>query len=148
MDKCNCYHTIETLHYNTSLCPHSYYKTIGVCWGTKEREECSCGGDETKCDFYPEKRAAAQVREVTKKFNTETWIEESDGGYPDGMPKSKYRHRLCEVENKTIEHVYPYCPYCGKKITHIKVLRDGFEQVKMEHFKKQGYTCEIIKQEF
>lgn len=27
-----------------------------VCNGTKEREECSCGGDESKCDFYPEKR--------------------------------------------------------------------------------------------
>ena len=28
----------------------------GVCWGTKEREACSCGGDASKCDFYPEKR--------------------------------------------------------------------------------------------
>lgn len=28
----------------------------GVCYGTKECEPCACGGDETKCDFYPEKR--------------------------------------------------------------------------------------------
>ena len=23
-----------------------------VCWGTKEREACSCGGNRAKCDFY------------------------------------------------------------------------------------------------
>ena len=27
-----------------------------VCNGTRERDECSCGGDRTKCDFYPEVR--------------------------------------------------------------------------------------------
>ena len=33
---------------------------IGVCWGTKEIDECSCGGDRTKCDFYPEVRDKAK----------------------------------------------------------------------------------------
>ena len=42
------------------------YQNKGECWGTRERDLCSCGGDETKCDFYPEKRAAAQAREVIK----------------------------------------------------------------------------------
>lgn len=28
-----------------------------LCCGTKEMEECSCGGDTSKCNFYPEKRA-------------------------------------------------------------------------------------------
>ncbi len=28
----------------------------GRCKGTKEQEECSCGGLCSKCDFYPEKR--------------------------------------------------------------------------------------------
>ena len=23
-----------------------------VCYGTKEREECTCGGDKNKCNFY------------------------------------------------------------------------------------------------
>lgn len=32
---------------------------IGVCWGTKECEACSCGGDESKCDFYEDKRKKA-----------------------------------------------------------------------------------------
>ena len=35
--RCDCYHT-------------EYGKP--QCWGTKEREECSCGGDMKKCDFY------------------------------------------------------------------------------------------------
>lgn len=29
---------------------------IGVCWGTKEMEACSCRGNEADCDFYPDKR--------------------------------------------------------------------------------------------
>lgn len=32
---------------------------IGECWGTKEREECDCGGDTSKCTFYPEVREKA-----------------------------------------------------------------------------------------
>ena len=34
---CECYKT-------------EYGKT--VCYGTKEREACSCGGDKNKCNFY------------------------------------------------------------------------------------------------
>ena len=34
---------------------------VGVCWGTAERDACSCGGDKSKCDFYP------SVREEEKK---------------------------------------------------------------------------------
>jgi Lar family restriction alleviation protein len=30
-----------------------------VCWGTKEKEGCRCGGDRRKCDFYPEVRRKA-----------------------------------------------------------------------------------------
>lgn len=37
------------------------YKTVSLCFGTKERYRCSCGGDRTKCDFYPE------IREEAKK---------------------------------------------------------------------------------
>lgn len=44
-NKCNCYHE----EYGTA-----------ECWGTKERELCSCNGDQTKCDFYPDVRAKAK----------------------------------------------------------------------------------------
>lgn len=36
-------------------CYYSEYG-YGVCWGTKEREACSCGGDRSLCDHYPESR--------------------------------------------------------------------------------------------
>ena len=46
------------------------------CLGTKEVETCSCGGDESKCDFYPEKRKAAQ-----KTLNTaEMWLKAQEDG--------------------------------------------------------------------
>lgn len=35
-------------------------KLIGVCMDTKEMEECHCGGDITKCDFYHDKRMASK----------------------------------------------------------------------------------------
>ena len=61
--KCDYYHTqVKTRYtYNQftgSPIPHDI--EVGVCWGTKETDECNCGGDRTKCDFYPE------VREKTK----------------------------------------------------------------------------------
>ena len=46
------------------------------CLGTKEVETCSCGGDESKCDFYPEKRKAAK-----KMLNTaEMWLKAQEDG--------------------------------------------------------------------
>lgn len=37
---------------------------VGTCWGTAERDACSCGGDKSKCDFY------STVREEEKKSLT------------------------------------------------------------------------------
>ena len=51
------------------------YKTIQICNGTKEREECSCDGDESKCNFYPEKR------KEKKMMNTaEMWLKAQEDG--------------------------------------------------------------------
>ena len=57
MDNCSCYHTRKKLVYGNRFFgswPHEI--AVGECWGTRERDECSCGGDTSKCDFYPEKR--------------------------------------------------------------------------------------------
>ena len=41
------------------------------CLGTKEVETCSCGGDESQCDFYPEKRKVSE-----NKMNTAAmWLK-------------------------------------------------------------------------
>ena len=60
----------------------------------------------------------------------EKWIEIEDGAYPDGFPKTKYKHRSCESVSKA----YPYCPYCGKKITHIKTIYKEFDFVWKDKF--------------
>ena len=38
-----------------------------VCYGTKELEECSYGGDRRKCDFYEEVRLKASAAEGVNK---------------------------------------------------------------------------------
>lgn len=46
-----------------------------VCNGTRERDICSCGGDRTKCDFYPEVREKAK-KEQEPRFGE--WISVND----------------------------------------------------------------------
>ena len=45
MSICLCYHDEQ-----------NFLHECGVCYGTKEKEPCSCGGDPAKCDFYEEVR--------------------------------------------------------------------------------------------
>lgn len=73
MGQCNCYEARqETIYAPTA----SYSRPYGVCLGTKEIDRCNCYGDESKCDFYPEKRKAAQ-----KMLNTaEMWLKAQEDG--------------------------------------------------------------------
>ena len=43
---CSCYNIINNLP---------------VCFGTKEKDTCNCGGDKRKCDFYDYVRERANV---------------------------------------------------------------------------------------
>ena len=60
MSVCSCYRDME-----------NWLHERGVCYGTKECEPCSCGGDESKCNFYPEKSKpqtnADRIRAMTDK---------------------------------------------------------------------------------
>ena len=69
MGQCDCYNVrIDRIYGNEAK--------YGVCLGTKEIDRCDCGGDESKCDFYPEKRKAAE-----KKMNTaEMWLKAQEDG--------------------------------------------------------------------
>lgn len=58
MKKCDCYVEDRQLSDYTPLMK-PIYKTVSLCFGTKERDRCSCGGDRTKCDFYPEVKEKA-----------------------------------------------------------------------------------------
>ena len=57
MSKCNSYHeSYQCIDFTRGMC-----KVRSECWGTRERDECSCGGDTEKCDFYPEKRKKSKI---------------------------------------------------------------------------------------
>ena len=70
--KCASCGTVARSEYATPYCAFcgSYMKNYreqpckcwhkdNICWGTKEREECTCGGDQRKCNFYEEVRRRA-----------------------------------------------------------------------------------------
>lgn len=61
------------------------------CWGTKEREVCSCGGDTTKCTFYPEIRleALAKKNRELKIKKLKLFLE-----HPDVYPIEDYRDEI------------------------------------------------------
>ena len=61
MDKaiCDCYEEKSVWRYRYEpILRRTLSKkvTISICNGTREREECYCGGDRKKCDFYKEVR--------------------------------------------------------------------------------------------
>lgn len=62
MEKCDCWVVISN-------------SDKAVCYGTKECEECTCNGDVSKCNFYPEKR------KEKKTMNTaEMWLKAQEDG--------------------------------------------------------------------
>lgn len=92
MEKCSCYHEREVCY---SSCPPKF-RTYGICYGTRECEECNCGGDESKCTFYPEKRKKAE-----KTMNTaEMWINAQEDGetYVSKNAEAIYSKELGLVE--------------------------------------------------
>lgn len=124
MNKCDCYHTQTKRQYTYNPItgdPMGHDVDIGVCWGTKECEECSCGGDETKCDFYPEVRQKAR-KERKPKFGE--WISVEDRlpsksesvlSYSAlGVAICNYssKHKLFNAyDDNTIEDARGYCLY-------------------------------------
>lgn len=62
---CDAYHT--QLDYNNGL--------ISVCFGTKEREECTCGGDTEKCNFYKFGYLPKTVNKAQNNMSYEEYME-------------------------------------------------------------------------
>ena len=68
---CSCYHTRTERHYYTDY-ERGFNSAIGIkgdyedreipeCWGTREKDVCSCKGDMCKCDFYEDIRKKAKI---------------------------------------------------------------------------------------
>lgn len=108
MNKCDCYHVYDKWIY--SYCPYTgqpekHIKDVGVCLGTKEVDECSCGGDRTRCNFYPH---------VREKAKNDSWII-TENGCVITCPKCGERLELCYPDGTEVRYL-PYCPWCGKKL--------------------------------
>ena len=59
VNKCSCFEESFVADYvatRSAGLGDVLYRKECRCRGTKEQDACSCGGDELKCDFYPEKR--------------------------------------------------------------------------------------------
>jgi hypothetical protein len=76
---------------------------VGTCWGTAERDACSCGGDKSKCDFYPsvrkeEKKPVTNYDSLVRKSPEElaAWISKIAGCCGnDYCGRSCPLHTLC-----------------------------------------------------
>lgn len=134
-NKCHCYHkqpkTRYTYHPITGS-PIGNNIMVGVCWGTKETEECSCGGDETKCDFYPDVRAKAK-KKTKKNITIEDAIEHFKYGISHDIfsePVTTYAEMAIEALEKQLKdeddgywfllddcaNEGVYCSKCRKKV--------------------------------
>ena len=93
MKRCDCYNArVETIESKYG----SFIDAYGVCLGTKEQNRCNCYGDESKCDFYPEKRKAAE-----KKMNTaEMWLKAQE----DGKTYIVKQQTLCYSKQRGLFH--------------------------------------------
>ena len=80
MEKCSCYHTRNKIEYKlkshtpiSELFNPTFHeeikKEVGVCFGTKECEECSCDGDRSRCNFYPEVKLKVQKEEIENSLD-------------------------------------------------------------------------------
>ena len=77
MGRCNCWEErIEYKPLHNIIGNPDVAIPYGVCLGTKEVDRCDCDGDESKCDFYPEKRKAAERGLTT----AEMWLKAQEDG--------------------------------------------------------------------
>lgn len=73
MDKCECYkwgQRFECRYYEDGR-PFGIMVGYNYCTGTKECDACSCGGDRTKCDFYPDVKMKALYKLKGIKTNAD-----------------------------------------------------------------------------
>ena len=90
MSKCDCYQfetkrrylsNIDKITYTLAterLAPEYIDEEVGVCYGTKEKDVCNCGGDRRKCSFYERVRAEA-AEEKKNLSTTKDVLEEIEG---------------------------------------------------------------------
>jgi hypothetical protein len=100
MVKCSCYQ-IEEIIYKNRYNNIQYVETKHICNGTKERDECSCGGDRLKCSFYPEVRLKA-AKEVGCEYLSSDSTQKPINSELEIL-ELKEKVRALETQNKTLK---------------------------------------------
>ena len=85
MDMCSSYHT-ETGE--------------ARCWGTREMDPCSCGGDRRQCSFYPEVREQAEREHPRMNRTLPEQLRAMEAGYKRMSPhaRSLIQQAASEIE--------------------------------------------------
>ena len=122
MGRCDCYNVrIDRIYGNETK--------YGVCLGTKEIDRCNCGGDESQCDFYPEKRKAAE-----KMLNTaEMWLKAQEDGkiYECINGDIAYSKAMGLVEKDDFNKVWELSNWDWDKAKALDNLLGGCEWIEM-----------------
>lgn len=96
MPNCPCFKEIKIAYYNY---PEETIETR--CLGTKEMDLCSCNGDESKCNFYPEVRKRAKEMELNPSISSrlDTVITDIKGLDLNGFSneETKRKHIISEL---------------------------------------------------
>ena len=94
MNRCDCYQfetkrrylsNIDKITYTLAserLAPEYIDEEVSVCYGTKEKDVCNCGGDKRKCSFYETVREKAEEKKnLSTTKNVLEEIESLIGDY-------------------------------------------------------------------
>lgn len=69
-DKYRLYDKFVTTYHPVTGAAICNKKRVGVCWGTKEQDECSCEGNRCNCDFYEHVRKEAKQQKREESIPT------------------------------------------------------------------------------
>lgn len=100
MIKCDAYHN-----------ERNYLGGFGICYGTKEREPCSCGGDYNKCNFYSHGLKRNNKEELINKLKDFTEVIKNCNGDCENCDIyltcfEKYSdQKLVNLLNEVIEYI-------------------------------------------
>ncbi|MBQ8961630.1 MAG: hypothetical protein IJ071_10545 [Ruminococcus sp.] len=74
------------------------------CWGTPERDPCNCGGDESKCDYYPYKRRTMSPESYLSQItDIDLRIRSLEGELADIDDDDDYAHALADQISADLE---------------------------------------------
>ena len=116
-----------------------FENNAGRCNGTKERDICSCHGDKTLCDFYPEVKEKA-IKEYESE-DTNQILKDFGVLDKDGKLSEVYRN-IYELRKKQLKGHGPLSTEWGPTICEIELKG---EKVGSLHYRCSNCEFTILK---